>query len=49
MDSLSHVLAVHYPETPPAVNQCSMHVDGHDDAMINFCQKHVITYVGLLA
>jgi diketogulonate reductase-like aldo/keto reductase len=31
-------------ETPPAVNQCSMHVGGHDDDTIAFCQAHGITY-----
>ena len=30
--------------TPPAVNQCSMHVGGHDDETIAFCQKHGILY-----
>ena len=26
----------------PAINQCSMHLGGHDDATIAFCKAHEI-------
>ena len=29
---------------PPALNQCQMSIGSHDDATINFCRKHGITY-----
>ena len=30
--------------TPPALNQCSMHIGGHDDDTIQFCKVQGITY-----
>ena len=30
--------------TKPAVNQCSMHIGGHDDETIAFCKEQRITY-----
>ena len=29
--------------TKPAINQCSMHLGGHDDATIAFCKAHDIS------
>jgi diketogulonate reductase-like aldo/keto reductase len=41
-EQLVEILAT--AETPPALNQCSMHLGGHDDATIKFCLDHGITY-----
>ena len=43
VEQLKDILAT--AETPPALNQCSMHIGGHDDDTIKFCQAHGITCV----